>query len=269
MLKVEKLNDGTLQNYAGGLRITRHKGLKTVQHGGAFVGYRAGMMRFPEEKLSAYCLCNFGEAEPEDYITKALEIYLEGKLQPEEVVTADLSERTLKKRAGIYWSPRLASFATIRFENGGLYFYDGETPHGLLPKSEAELVLTRYGSRSDMIFLDDRGSPDRFEMRSEGQRPFEYEKVERVEPSAEALRAYEGNYFCRELDATYRVHPGDEGMLIFKVEHFPDQALQPVFDDGFRWESGSIVFERSASGEVKGFRLSAGRARNFQFERSP
>ncbi len=60
MLKLEKLNDGTLQNYAGGLRITRYKGLETVQHGGAFVGFRAGMMRFPEENLSAYCLCNFG-----------------------------------------------------------------------------------------------------------------------------------------------------------------------------------------------------------------
>jgi CubicO group peptidase (beta-lactamase class C family) len=269
MLKLEKLNDGTLQSYAGGLVLTRHKGLNTVQHGGAFVGFRAGMMRFPEEKFSAYCLCNFGEAEPEELIAKSLEIYLEGKLQAEEVVTTTLSETAMKKRVGNYWSPRLASFATLRFENGGLIFRTDETPHGLLPINETDFVLMRYGSRSDIVFLDDQGSPNRFEMQSEGQRTFEYKKVEKVSPSTEDLKAFEGSFYCRELDATYRIRLGEEGQLIAKVEHFPDQTLLPVFQDGFRWESGSVVFERSASGKIEGFRLSAGRARNFQFERKP
>ena len=268
MLKLEKLNDGTLQNYAGGLRITRYKGLETVQHGGAFVGFRAGMMRFPEENLSAYCLCNFGEAEPEELITKTLEIYLEGNLQPEEVVTTTLAEAAVKKRVGTYWSPRLASFATLGFENGGLIFRTDETPHELLPTSETDFVLMRYGSRSDIEFLDGKGEPDKFQVRSEGQRTFEYEKVKPVSPSAEELGAFEGSFHCRELDATYRIHLGEEGKLICKVEHFPDQTLEPVFQDGFRWESGSVVFERGASGQVDAFRLSAGRARNFRFERT-
>jgi len=269
MLKLEKFNDGALQNYAGGLVITRHRGLKTVQHGGAFVGFRAGMMRFPEEKLSAYCLCNLSDINPMELIGKAAEIYLEGKLQSEDVATASLPEESLRKRAGIYWSPRLASFATLRFEDGKLEYLTGETPHGLLPRNETEFVLMRGPSRIDIGFLDDQGSPDKFRIRSEGQRPFDYERVKPVIPSAAELKAYEGSFYCRELDATYRIHLGEEGKLNFKVEHFPDQNLAPVFQDGFRWDYGSVVFERTTAGVIEGFRLSAGRARNFQFVRAP
>ncbi len=269
MLKLEKFNDGTPQAYAGGLRITRYKGLNTIQHGGAFVGFRAGMMRFPEEKLSAYCLCNLGAIDPMAFIGKAMDIYLEGKFHPENVATASLPEESLKKRAGVYWSPRLASFAMVRVEDGELRFLEDETAQGLLPKNETEFVLIRWGSRIDIEFLDEQGSPNKFRMRSEGQRPFEYERVQPVSPSAAELKSYEGSFYCRELDATYRIHLGDEGKLIFKIEHFPDQALEPVFQDGFRWDDGSVVFEQTAAGEVEGFRLSAGRARNFQFERAP
>ena len=35
-----------------------------VAHGGAFVGYRAEMIRFPEERLSVVCLCNRSDGRP-------------------------------------------------------------------------------------------------------------------------------------------------------------------------------------------------------------
>ncbi len=81
------------------------------------------------------------EAEPEELITKTLEIYLEGNLQPEEVVTTTLAEAAVKKRVETYWSPRLASFATLGFENGGLIFRTDETPHELLPTSETDFCI--------------------------------------------------------------------------------------------------------------------------------
>ena len=42
------LNSGKKIDYAWGLAISEYKGLKVVEHGGAWVGFRAVLMRFPE-----------------------------------------------------------------------------------------------------------------------------------------------------------------------------------------------------------------------------
>lgn len=43
------LNNGEQIDYGAGLFMGDHNGLKTISHGGAFVGFRAEMIRFPEQ----------------------------------------------------------------------------------------------------------------------------------------------------------------------------------------------------------------------------
>jgi CubicO group peptidase (beta-lactamase class C family) len=50
--------------YALGLVHSEHRGLRTVGHGGSFVGYRAATLRFPDERVSIYTLCNRADAAP-------------------------------------------------------------------------------------------------------------------------------------------------------------------------------------------------------------
>src|SRR5229473_111794 len=59
-----KLNDGKVLDYAKGLRLQDYRGLHTVSHGGAWGGYRAELLRFPEQHFSVACLCNVGDAGP-------------------------------------------------------------------------------------------------------------------------------------------------------------------------------------------------------------
>jgi hypothetical protein len=104
-------------------------------------------------------------------------------------------------------------------------------------------------------------------VQSKGQRPFEYVRVERVELAGNQMPKYEGSYHCRELDATYVLQINDEGDLILKMAPLPDRTLTPVTEQVFRHEAGSLVFKIGSSGTVDGFRLSVGRARNFEFVR--
>ncbi len=47
------LDNGTKIEYAWGLRVFSHRGLKVVEHGGAWAGFRAEILRFPEQRFSA------------------------------------------------------------------------------------------------------------------------------------------------------------------------------------------------------------------------
>jgi len=58
------LNDGKPIAYARGLIVDAFRGLPRVSHGGAWAGYRAQLMRFPEQKTSFVCLCNLGNMDP-------------------------------------------------------------------------------------------------------------------------------------------------------------------------------------------------------------
>ena len=88
-----KLNNGKELDYAKGLFIKDYRGLHTVSHGGAWGGYRAELLRFPEQHFSVACLCNLGSAGPSNRARLVADVYLAGLMKPREI-----SERTEEKR---------------------------------------------------------------------------------------------------------------------------------------------------------------------------
>ena len=58
------LADGKPIVYARGLFVDELGGLRRVRHGGAWAGYRAELMRFPEHRTSIVCLCNLNTMNP-------------------------------------------------------------------------------------------------------------------------------------------------------------------------------------------------------------
>jgi CubicO group peptidase (beta-lactamase class C family) len=71
-----KLNDGKPITYARGLFVDAFHGLGRVYHGGSWAGYRAQLMRFPEQKTSIVCLCNLGDMDPSGLCEKVAGIVL-------------------------------------------------------------------------------------------------------------------------------------------------------------------------------------------------
>ncbi len=118
MLRTGILNDGEELTYASGLGVDTYRGLKMVSHAGGFVGFRAEMIRFPDERVSVICLCNRADANPSQLSRRVAEVYLGDRMeareprgqrapraQPPDMV--ELSDVALAAFAGEYYSEEL------------------------------------------------------------------------------------------------------------------------------------------------------------------
>jgi CubicO group peptidase (beta-lactamase class C family) len=127
------LNDGKKLSYAFGLTVEEYKGLRRVSHGGAWAGYRAELLRFPEQKFSVVCLCNLATANPSRLAIQVADIYLADQFKAEnnkpaanpnanraipEAIT--LSVEQLADFTGSFYSEELDASYRLSVENGRL-----------------------------------------------------------------------------------------------------------------------------------------------------
>lgn len=122
MQETGRLNSGKAINYAWGLVVREYKGLKVVEHGGAWVGFRAAIVRFPEQRFSVVILANLDAIDPSGIAFRVADIYLadlikapaKGEAKKTPAINAPkaepvkaLSVEELKGYAGTYVSEEL------------------------------------------------------------------------------------------------------------------------------------------------------------------
>jgi CubicO group peptidase (beta-lactamase class C family) len=127
------LSNGKKLRYAKGLSVFDYRGLRAVAHGGSWGGYRAQLLRFPDQHFSVACLCNLGSADPESRATKVAEILLASEMKAKEPAaesapekrpkaeTVPLSGEILAQYAGEYVSEELFVTYTLSVKNGKLF----------------------------------------------------------------------------------------------------------------------------------------------------
>jgi CubicO group peptidase (beta-lactamase class C family) len=150
MLTRGVLNNGDTLDYALGLTHGEYRGLKVISHGGAFVGFRAEMMRFPEQRFTVICLCNLSRTRPTALARQVADVYLgelmgpkpvaetgpsgtgsgEGESEPLPLSIAQLAEYT-----GSYYSEELDVTYRISLSNGDLRLEVGNGLDGRLRRS--------------------------------------------------------------------------------------------------------------------------------------
>jgi CubicO group peptidase (beta-lactamase class C family) len=127
-----KLNSGKVLDYAKGLFLEEYRGLRTVSHGGSWGGYRAELLRFPEQHFSVACLCNVGNAAPSRRAHQVADVYLGNLMKPKESKAkqnADENESKEKPEiplaadqlgnyAGDYWSEELGAVYRLGVDEG-------------------------------------------------------------------------------------------------------------------------------------------------------
>jgi hypothetical protein len=121
------LNDGKPHDYGLGLVVDTSGGLKRVQHGGSWAGYRAQLTRFPDRQTSVITLCNVSNAGPDALsATVAAEWLGEPRLRPPQrpirapenpPVRPPPSDEALRAYAGRYTAPDLTMPWTIDVVN--------------------------------------------------------------------------------------------------------------------------------------------------------
>ena len=123
-----KLNNGRVLEYAKGLFVQDYRGLHTVSHGGSWGGYRAELLRFPDQHFSAACLCNIGDAGPSRRARQVADIYLGSLMKPRENKSqeSEIKEKSevnigadqLRDYSGEYWSEELGVIYRLGVTDG-------------------------------------------------------------------------------------------------------------------------------------------------------
>ncbi len=131
------LTGGDTISYALGLVHGRHRGLRTVSHGGAFVGYRAASLRYPDEAVSIYTLCNRADADPSGLNLEVGGVVLGARMEPavegpaagrperERVDTLSLAVEELRAYEGAYHAEELDAVYRITLDSGALQLHVG------------------------------------------------------------------------------------------------------------------------------------------------
>lgn len=128
-----KLNNGETISYAFGLGHEEYRGLKAIAHGGAFLGFRTQMMRFPDQKFSVICLCNAGPINPTLLSQKVADVFLADQLKPiastapsnpntNKINYVTLPEAQLQEYVGHYYSEELNASYKFSVTQGQLIF---------------------------------------------------------------------------------------------------------------------------------------------------
>jgi CubicO group peptidase (beta-lactamase class C family) len=157
------LTTGDTLDYAFGLTLGMHRGLRTVRHGGSLMGFRAELLRFPDQRLTTLVLCNLATIAPAGLAERVAAVYLGSVMQP--VVAAaggggarggGAGERQRLAQAGTivdaaaytgtYRSEEVQAEYTLRAADGGLVL---ERP----ARAPAPLIATGDGFRAGNLTL--------------------------------------------------------------------------------------------------------------------
>jgi CubicO group peptidase (beta-lactamase class C family) len=142
------LTSGDTLPYAFGNNVTTYRGLRTTEHGGSMMGYKAYIARYPEQRLTVLTTCNLGAINPGPLAHAVATVYLGDRMGPAPTVAAAPRPATFPTAAvtrpaedaaryvGEYYSADLdATFRIVRRDDGSLrLFMPRQSPQLLQPE---------------------------------------------------------------------------------------------------------------------------------------
>jgi hypothetical protein len=259
MQRNARFTDGGTHEYALGLYADTYKGAREVDHSGATAGYRAHLGRYPDQQVSVAVLCNAGSANATASAKSAAELYLTGlAAAPAPAASHRLTEAEAERLVGRYRSRQPAGIVTIARDGNAL---TAQNIGRLIPVS-----ATRFVTADAYTFeFDGRGQLRRTD---EFTRVDVFDRVERAQPTVNALKGLTGRYVSDEIETTLTVVV-DGDRLVLRRRPDSEIVLTPVYPDGFSSPLGSIVFQRDAAGRSIGLSVSQDRVWDLRFIRQP
>ena len=252
--------DGRTHEYALGLVVDTYKGVKEVDHSGGAQGYRAHLVRYPDQRVSIAVLCNVATANPTAYTKALADVLLRDSFKappPARAPSIAPTGEDVEGFAGLYKrAPAPGALAIVR-DRLGLSIDGGAR---LVPVSRTRFV-TSDGSRT--FEFDGR---NRFRAVDEFGTIEVFDRVEPAAPRSDQLQAFTGRYSADEIEARLDVVIAGDRLAITRR---PDTSvpLTPVYADAFASPLGFIVFQRNATGRVTGFSLTQSAVWNLRFDR--
>ncbi len=270
------LNSGKKLDYALGLEITAYKGLKMVKHTGSWAGFRAVIIRFPDQKFSVICLANLSSISPLALSLKVTDIYLSDTLkeppreEKKEPVAVRFSKQELEEKAGHYEDDRFHSWLSLTVKDGRLMMAGRGYEERLLSPLSKTLFQAEDAPGITLEFLPTvQGKPRQAVLNDvEDEERYSLTRAAPLVPlTPEKLKEYTGDYVSGELiGVTYRLL-AENGSLVIKFRSIPTTPLKAIAPDKFTNGYINLEFVRRKGKRIAGFKLSIDGAADIEFVR--
>lgn len=277
MTLVGNLNNGEQLTYACGLGIDNYKGLKTIQHGGAFVGYRAEMIRFPEHRLSVILLANRADANPTRMAYQVADLFLKDKFKKETNIKSSISNPNIKETdfkpislskyklqvfEGSFWNNESKISRKLEVRNDTLnYVRSNGRATKMIPINENEFQWVGTNIPIKLKINNTENSKE-FTLDIPGETKSNFIAYKPINSySSDDLNTYSGNYYSPELDIIYTLKVEKNDITLY-VKGNTVASLTPIMKNILKL-GPFLTFEFNEPRDM--FRLSMGRVKNLKF----
>ena len=269
------LNSGEKIDYAFGMDVETYKGLKVFGHGGAYSGFNADMIRFPDQRFTVICLCNLSNIESGRLTRQVADIYLANEFKQgsepnlPEAKVIQVPEKELDAVAGCYFSFANNNFRRLYVKNGKLMYSRGPSESELAPLGNDRFLMLGVPDRIEISFKSLRpGGPLQMFTAANGKVFIIHDAVKPATYTPQQLQEFTGTFYSNEIDANYTLALKGDRLVLLRKNVDGDTPLVTQFADGFSAVgTGSIQFTRNAKSQVSGFLLSTGRVRKLRFDK--
>ncbi len=268
-----QLSDGTPITYAYGLTVDKYRGARRVQHGGAWAGFRAMSMRFPDRRTAVYLTCNAATANTQALSERVADAVLAPALGPSDAVLLRDSLRTPARDAllplqGQWWDATVGrllrvrvsdSIATIGSALGGPQRRLMQLPDGRFTATPITTGAPRYrldGATGELVQENPAGPP------------FRLTRVPDLGTLTSArLAEYAGQYVSAEVPGPWAVELRGDTLWLARARR-PAVKLEPLFADGFSADGLPVRFVRDARGYVSALSVTTRGVRDLRWIRA-
>jgi hypothetical protein len=269
------LNSGQKIDYAFGLIVREYKGLKIAEHGGAWVGFRAMILRFPEQKFSVIVLANLDAINPSQLAFRVAEVYLAGLLKEPAKIEANKApaiaapKAEIEALAGNWQDPRLGLWLVLAMKNDKLAATLNGQNFSFVAVGPGKFIVPENPSGIKIEFAAaEPGKARQARMAIGSAQEFRFVQDVPVKVLTPAdLAEYSGAYISEELlEAKYAISVAKDG-LVLKTRTVPSANLKAMAPDKFTAPGFglNIEFTRGPARKVQGFTVSIGRAAGIEF----
>ena len=260
------LNDGLKMSYSLGLFVGHYRGFALVSHGGVDPGYRAEMLRFPEERITVVVLANNPDYDVKGLSRQIADVYLPKAPHAKEP-PADLARLPFVGSSGLagkYLDTAIGRTREIIETNNTVNLRSRGKDYPL--RQVGENRLEDPSDNTTFSFHKDGDGRLHMTMSAEGQMPSVSVRLPDSQFPFEVAE-YVGTYSSPELSVSWQIGRTESG-LVLKRPHGEQEPLTALDKDEFASGPGLIHFLRGKGNRIISFMVTNVRDSNVEFRRS-
>ncbi len=269
------LIDGSLTGRSFGLVNSTYNGLKTISHSGSHGGFKAQLLRSPEQDFSTIVLANRSDTDMQSKSYSIADLFLKdiyqnvdtNKLALSDTQSINISPEKMDALTGHYLDIKNGNVRKVINRNGTLYYYRRESSQDRLEAiKEYELKMVDQERPTELKFRTVNGNM---------VMSYYSDKIHRADMhrfdldvyTESELEQFEGKYYGADIDRTYELKVHNHQLKIY-IDGKQLSEVSSLSSDVFHDSSlGVLFFDRDIKNQVVRFKLNSPRVRGLIFEK--